>query len=93
MLAAVRVALETEQGWLAEIRAERDQLLNRSWWLTLLLGQRGDISRRASSLARNKAATVIPMPITAIAALSVCARSGLVGRWKYAGGQCIVQKN
>ena len=35
-LAAVRVALDTEQGWLAEIRAERDQLLNRSWWRRLV---------------------------------------------------------
>jgi hypothetical protein len=35
-LAAVRVALETERGWLAEIRAERDRLLNRSWWQRLV---------------------------------------------------------
>jgi len=35
-LAAVRVALETEQGWLAEIRAERDRLLGRSWWRRLV---------------------------------------------------------
>ena len=35
-LAALRVALETERGWLAEIRAERDRLLNRSWWQRLV---------------------------------------------------------
>ncbi len=34
-LAALRVALETERGWLAEIRTERDRLLNRSWWQRL----------------------------------------------------------
>jgi len=37
-LAAVRVALETEQGWLAEVRAERDRLLGRSWWRRLVNG-------------------------------------------------------
>ena len=35
-LAALRVALETERGWLAEIRTERDRLLNRSWWQRLV---------------------------------------------------------
>ena len=30
-LAAVRVALETERGWLAEVRAERDRLRDWSW--------------------------------------------------------------
>ena len=37
-LAAVRVALETEQGWLAEVRAERDRVLCRSWWRRLVNG-------------------------------------------------------
>jgi len=35
-LSALRVALETERGWLAEIRTERDRLLNRSWWQRLV---------------------------------------------------------
>ena len=46
-LAAVRVALETERGWLAEIRAERDRLLNRSWWQRLV-GQDGALLRSYS---------------------------------------------
>ena len=31
-VAALRVMLETEQGRLAEARAERDRLRDRPWW-------------------------------------------------------------
>ena len=33
---ALRAALESEQGRAAEVRAERDRLLNRSWWQRLV---------------------------------------------------------
>jgi hypothetical protein len=35
-IAALKTALESEQGRLAEVQAERDRLLNRSWWRRLV---------------------------------------------------------
>jgi hypothetical protein len=35
-IATLKTALESEQGRLAEIQAERDRLLNRSWWRRLV---------------------------------------------------------
>jgi hypothetical protein len=35
-IAALQAALESEQSRLIEMRAERDRLLNRSWWRRLV---------------------------------------------------------